>query len=80
MSAPRQAFPGLSYRDRVAFITGGGSGIGRETALTLAELGADVAVLDWTAGSAEETAREIRKIRRKAFALQGEGLAPDLAD
>jgi dihydroanticapsin dehydrogenase len=72
MNAPRQAFPGLSYRDKVAFITGGGSGIGRETALTLAELGADVAVLDWTAGAAEETAGEIRKIGRQAVALQGD--------
>ena len=46
----RTAHPGLVHSGRTAFVTGGGSGIGLETALTLADLGADVAVLDWTPG------------------------------
>ncbi len=71
MSA-RSPFPGISHAGRVAFVTGGGSGIGLETALTLAELGADVAVLDWTPGAAEATAREIEKIGRKALAFTGD--------
>jgi NAD(P)-dependent dehydrogenase (short-subunit alcohol dehydrogenase family) len=56
---------------QAAFITGGGSGIGRETALTFAELGADVAVLDWTPGAAEATAAELRALGRRAFAIEG---------
>ena len=71
MSA-RETFPGLSYKGKVAFVTGGGSGIGLETALTLADLGADVAVLDWTPGAAAQTAREVEKIGRKALAFTGD--------
>ena len=71
MSA-RERFPGLSYAGKVAFVTGGGSGIGRETALTLADLGADIAVLDWTAGAADETARAVEAIGRKAVSFTGD--------
>lgn len=71
MSA-RDSFPGLSHKDQVAFVTGGGSGIGRETALTLADLGADVAVLDWTHGAAQDTAAEVEKIGRRALAFTGD--------
>lgn len=71
MSA-RTTFPGLTHVGKVAFVTGGGSGIGRETALVLADLGADVAVLDWTPGAAQETAAEIEKSGRRALALTGD--------
>ncbi|MEP7240224.1 MAG: SDR family NAD(P)-dependent oxidoreductase [Devosia sp.] len=71
MSA-RDSFPGLSHKGRIAFVTGGGSGIGRETALTLADLGADVAILDWTKGAADDTAAEIRRIGRRALAFTGD--------
>jgi NAD(P)-dependent dehydrogenase (short-subunit alcohol dehydrogenase family) len=69
---PRDSFPGLSHKGRIAFVTGGGSGIGRETALTLADLGADVAVLDWTKGAADDTASQIRSIGRRAMAFTGD--------
>ncbi len=68
----RTAFPGLSYQGKVAFVTGGGSGIGLETALSLADLGAHVAVLDRTPGAAAETAARIEKGGRKAIAFQGD--------
>lgn len=68
----RDKFPGITYAGKVAFITGGGSGIGQETALTLADLGADVAVLDWTPGAAEETAVQIRSAGRRALAITGD--------
>ncbi len=71
MSA-RKAHPGLSHKGKVALVTGGGSGIGLETALTLADLGANVAVLDWTPGAAEAAAKKIEKLGRKALSFQGD--------
>lgn len=49
---PSQAFSG-----RLSVITGAGSGIGRETALALAELGSDVVLADVDPIGAAETAR-----------------------
>ncbi len=53
----------------VAIVTGGGAGIGRETATTLAGAGADIAVLDVNLAGAEETAAMVRQLGRKAIAL-----------
>lgn len=53
---------------KVAFVTGGGSGIGRETALALAEEGARVAVVDLNAEGAEQTANLITKAGGEAWA------------
>ena len=46
---------------RRAAVTGGGRGIGRATALRLAELGADVAVISRTQAQLEAVAREIER-------------------
>lgn len=66
-SAFRNAF-GLD--GRVCVVTGGGSGIGRQTALEMATEGALVAILDRNAKGAEETLALIR-------ANGGDGLALD---
>ncbi|MDE0204133.1 MAG: SDR family NAD(P)-dependent oxidoreductase, partial [Rhodospirillaceae bacterium] len=68
----RTTHPGLVHGGRTAFVTGGGSGIGLETALTLADLGADVAVLDWTPGAAAAAAERIEGIGRRALAIEGD--------
>lgn len=59
---------------RVAVVTGGGSGIGRSTCLRLAAQGCRVAVLDLDGGSAEVTADDVRSTGGQAL-----GLATDVA-
>lgn len=59
-----QAEPG-----RVALVTGGGSGIGREICYGLARAGRRVAVADLQADRAEETAATIRAAGRDAIAV-----------
>jgi NAD(P)-dependent dehydrogenase (short-subunit alcohol dehydrogenase family) len=54
---------------RAAFVTGGGSGIGKATALLLAQAGARVAVADRNGPSAESVAEEIVYSGGEAIAL-----------
>jgi NAD(P)-dependent dehydrogenase (short-subunit alcohol dehydrogenase family) len=55
---------------RTAFVTGSGSGIGRETAIALAEEGAKIAVADLNAEAAAETVSLITKAGGEAFAIK----------
>jgi NAD(P)-dependent dehydrogenase (short-subunit alcohol dehydrogenase family) len=54
---------------KVALVTGAAAGIGRAVALSLARLGADVAVLDLNGAGAQETAALIQALGRKAIPL-----------
>lgn len=60
----------MRLADKVALITGGGSGIGKASCLLFAKEGAKVVVVDLKLDTAEETADEIRKAGgdAKAFA------------
>ena len=49
----------MRMQDKVVVITGGGSGLGRESALLFAEQGASVVVTDLQAGRAERVAAEV---------------------
>jgi len=58
-----------SVEGKVAIVTGGGRGIGKAIALTLAEAGADITVVARTREQIEQTASEIRQLGRKALAI-----------
>ena len=60
----------FSVEGKAAIVTGAGRGIGRAIATTLAEAGADVAVISRTRAQIEETAHAIEKLGRKALALR----------
>jgi 3-oxoacyl-[acyl-carrier protein] reductase len=53
-------------------ITGAGSGIGQAIALLFAEEGADVAVNDIDLPSAEKTAEKVRRLGRRALAVEAD--------
>lgn len=60
--------PGV--QERVAFITGAGSGIGRATAKVLAQGGADVVLGDINLAGAEAAAQEVVAMGRRALAFR----------
>lgn len=68
----RAPFRGLDLTGSTALVTGGASGIGLETALTMADLGADVAVFDIDGTAAEQAAERVRSSGRRAVAVAGD--------
>src|ERR1700712_3638597 len=69
---------------KVALVTGGGNGIGREAALAFAREGARVAVADYEAESARETVGLINGAGGQAISLSGDvtvaGQGPSMLD
>ncbi len=61
---------GIELKDRVAIVTGGANGIGRETSLTFARAGAAVAVWDMAAGAGQAVAAEIEQAGGSAAFFQ----------
>jgi 3-oxoacyl-[acyl-carrier protein] reductase len=59
-----------SLKGRVAIVTGGASGIGREICLRLARDNVSVVICDVDEKNAEQTAAEIRALGSKSFALK----------
>ena len=60
----------LDLKNRVALITGAGQGVGKATALLMAQHNAAVAINDFHLGRAEEVATQIRAAGGKALAVQ----------
>jgi NAD(P)-dependent dehydrogenase (short-subunit alcohol dehydrogenase family) len=65
----------LELTGRIALVTGGGRGIGRAVAVSLASAGADVAVTARSSGELEETVASIRATGRR-----GEAVVCDVAE
>ena len=58
----------FSLKNKVALVTGGGSGIGKAISLTFAKQGAEVHILDFNLEAAQETVKEIEILGEKAAA------------
>ena len=61
-----------SLQGKVAIVTGGGRGIGRATAVALAQEGADVAIIARTEPETQETVRQIESIGRRVLVCPGD--------
>ena len=59
----------MEFKDKVAVITGGASGIGRSAALAMAKQGADIVVADLDDVGLETICQEIRGLNRRALAV-----------
>ena len=68
----------MQLTDKVALVTGAGSGIGRACAIALAEAGAQIVAVDINGKTAADTASTIAAFQRKSLGLQAD--VGDLAD
>src|SRR5579885_1806897 len=59
-----------NFKDKVAFVTGAGSGIGRTAAVAFAREGANVAVTDIDEKGNQETARLIEELGARSLAVR----------
>jgi NAD(P)-dependent dehydrogenase (short-subunit alcohol dehydrogenase family) len=60
----------MSLDERVAIVTGAGTGIGKATALALARAGAHVAAVDIDGGLAKSTADAVSQMGRRSLAVE----------
>ncbi|MBI2166454.1 MAG: SDR family oxidoreductase [Chloroflexi bacterium] len=62
----------LNLDGKVALVTGGGTGLGREMALAMARAGADIVIAGRRPGPLEETAQKVRETGMRALALSAD--------
>lgn len=76
-STPIDMVNHMQLKDRVALITGIGSGIGKATALLFAEMGAKIGAIDRTSEKAEATAAQIRQQGGDVLIMTSDIAQPD---
>lgn len=62
----------LSLNGKTAIVTGAGQGLGKGFAITLAQAGADVAVVDIDYAKAKKASNEIEKMGRRSIAIEAD--------
>jgi NAD(P)-dependent dehydrogenase (short-subunit alcohol dehydrogenase family) len=62
----------MKLENKVAFVTGGGQGIGRGIVKCLAEEGADLAIITKSGASGEEVAKEVEGMGQKALSIKAD--------
>ncbi|MDP2911887.1 MAG: 3-oxoacyl-[acyl-carrier-protein] reductase [Candidatus Omnitrophota bacterium] len=62
----------LALESKVAIITGGARGIGREIAMLFAKEGANIAICDVNLEEAQKTAKEIEELGRQSLAFKAD--------
>jgi len=67
----------FDLKDRVAIVTGGGTGIGRSIALEFAKAGADVIIASRNLENLERVAGEIRDLGRRSLAVATDVRKPE---
>jgi len=67
----------MQLEGKVAFITGGGSGIGKASALRMAREGARMAVLSRTSEEVDQTVEEIESLGGECLGITGDVSSPD---
>jgi citronellol/citronellal dehydrogenase len=77
---PAMRFASDLLKGQVALVTGGGTGMGRATAIEMARCGADVVVLGRRAEPIEDCARVIGELGRKAIAISADIRLPEQID
>jgi citronellol/citronellal dehydrogenase len=77
---PNMRFASDLLSGQVALVTGGGTGMGRATAIEMARCGADVVVLGRRAEPIEDCAKIIQELGRKAVAIPTDIRLPDQID
>ena len=60
----------MKLKDKVAIVTGAGSGIGKAIAIRFAQEGAKVIIADINLGAAQETADDIINLNRESLAIK----------